>query len=506
MVLRRRRQRDPLADVDETTPHRFAISVAEAETMGAAVAALSELSAELTLRAADNRLVVASTKSPRSAAVLRPLSALRRAGVDVAGFELLDVVEELDHRDLAGVIADWQRNANRGPARRRAESIGGTSTLDELHQMIADQEPDEDGAAWFVFGCASFNTPGSERAVLNLATRDATRPADLVGWALDRCRVAELTATPASFAVDDLLAVLRAGGYAAERALGLVRSLPVPVERAVRDELLRMAERNDDAAAGAVALLGRVEPDSELRELLDELMLSAPTTIRAAALAAASELWGSDLRPVWHDWLSGRSAPLRETAEEMLGAYGDVDDIDACATHLSQLIRRRPGQVSWDVPREAPLIELLLRHRGEPMVEAAFDDLYARWSRLNPDIHDWLRRAHPDLVPREDRETIADGHRAARDDHSGTVVDRDVADDSIWPLPTIHILGNSVTLRFDSTDMFDTKDRFEGLCATHPAVNVVDADRELLQLDIDASDPTAVIIQLWADAGGDPAP
>lgn len=506
MAFRRRRHSDPLAEVDETTPHRFAIGVAEPGKMDAAVMALDGLSAELTLRVANDRLLVDSTRSPRGAAVLRPLNALRRAGVGVAGFEFLDVVEVADHRVLVDMIADWQRNANRGPARRRAESIGGAVTLDALHHLIAVQDPAETGASWFVFGCAAFNTPGSERGVLTLAARNVTRASDLVGWALDRCRVAELTATPTSFAVEDLVAVLRSGGYAAERALGLVRLLPVPVEPDVRDELLRLAERKDGVAAGAVALLGHVEPDIELRAFLDELMLSAPTQIRASALAAASQLWGSDLRPVWHNWLSDRSAPLREIAEEMLGAYGGIDDIDACAAHLAKLIRRRPGQVSWHIPREAPLIELLLRHRGEPTVEAAFDDLYDRWSQLNPDIHDWLRRTHPDLVPADHGATIADGPRVAWVDHTGDTVDGTVVDDAVWPLPTIEIAGSSVTLGFDSTDMFDTKDRFEELCATHPTIEVLDADREFLQLDIDHPDPTAVIIQLWADAGGDPAP
>ncbi|HYN34976.1 MAG TPA: hypothetical protein VES40_20290 [Ilumatobacteraceae bacterium] len=505
MVFRRRRH-DPLVDVDETTPHRFAVSVAEPGDIDAAVTALSQLRSELTLRVADDWLMVASTKSPREAAVLRPLSALKRAGVGVAGVEFLDLVEVADRRVLAGVITDWQRNANRGPARRRAEAIGGTATLDALHRIIADQDPGDRGAGWFVFGCAAFNTPGSERGVLRLAARDSERAAQLVGCALDRCSVAELTATPASFAVDDLLAVLATGGYAAERALGLVRLLPAPLAPEVRDELLRLAERDDAVAASAVALLGHAEADLELREVLDELILSASTAVRASALAAASQLWGGDLRPVWHNWLNDRSAPLRETAEEMLGAYGDLDDIDVAAAHLAKLIRRRPGQVSWHVPREARLIELLLRHRGEPTVEAAFDNLYARWSRLNPDIHDWFRRTHPRLVPDDDGETIASGHRTDDHNHGDDVDEEAVVDDIVWPLPTIEIAGSSVTLGFDSTDMFDNKDRLEGLCATHPAITVIDADRELLQLDIDDPDPTSLILQLWADAGGGPTP
>jgi hypothetical protein len=431
------------------------------------------------------------------------LSTLRRAGVDVGGVEFLDVVEVADRQVLVGVIDDWQRTANRGPARRRAEALGGTATLDALYQIITGQDPSNRSASWFVFGCAAFNTPGSEHGVLALAARHRERSGQLISCALERCRVAELTATPPSFAVDDLLAVLASGGYVAEQALGLVRHLPTPLDPVVRNALLQLAQRQDAATAGAVVLLGNAEADSELREILDELMLDAPTAVRAAALVAASQLWGSDLRAVWHDWLNDRSAPLRETAEAMLGAHGDHSDLDVAAAHLAKLIRRRPGQVSWEVPREAPLIELLERHRGDPTVEAAFDDFYGRWSRLNPDIHDWLLRTHPHLVP-DDAQAVALSHTTHDDQHGGEVDQETDTDDARWPLPTIEIAERAVTLSFDSTDMFDTKDRLEALCATHPAITILDADRELLQLDIDHPDPSSLIKQLWADAGGDP--
>lgn len=506
MVFRRRRH-DPLADIDETSPHRFAVVIPDPGHIAGAWAALDKLSDELTLRLVDDRLIVASTRSPRRAAVLRPLSLLRRSGVAVAGFEFLDVVELTDPRALADVIAAWQRDANRGPARRRAESLGGVATLDALYRIFAAQELDASGAARFVFGCAAFNTPGSEHGVLALAVRNEAHAADLVGWALDRSRVAELTGTPSSFAVDDVLAILRTGGNAAERALGLVATMPAPLEARLRNELVRLADRGDDLAARAVVLLGRAEPDAALRVLLERLMASAPTNVRASALVAASQLWGRDLRPVWHAWLADRSAPLREVAEEMLGAYGNVDDLDVATAHLAKLIRRRPGQVSWQVPREAPLIELLLRHRGQPRVEAAFDDLDARWSRLNPDIHDWLRREHPDLVPEGDEVPASAGDReAANEERSDETGDGLVVDGVGWPLPSIEIVDGVATLWFDDTNMFETKDRFEKLCAAHPAIKVLDADREVLHLDVDDPDPAAVVIRLWVDAGGDPVP
>lgn len=505
MVFRRRRH-DPLAAIDETSPHRFAVVIPDPGHIAGARAALAKLSEELTLRLVDDRLIVASTRSPRQAAVLRPLSLLQRSGVAVAGFEFLDVVELTDRRALADMVAAWQRDANRGPARRRAESLGGAATLDALYQILVAEELKASGAARFVLGCAAFNTPGAEHGVLALAARNEAHAVDLVGWALDRFRVAELTGTPSSFAVDDVLAILRNGGYAAERALDVVAALPAPLEPRVRDELVRLTDRSGGLAARAVVLLGRAEPDAALRALLERLVTSAPTNVRASALAAASQLWGRDFRPVWHAWLADRSAPLREAAEEMIGAYGDADDLDVATAHLAKLIRRRPGQVSWQVPREAQLIELLLRHRGQPQVEAAFEDLYARWSRLDPDIHDWFRREHPDLVPKDDGTSpVPDTHEAVDEEPSGETEDG-LVDDVAWPLPSIEIVDGVATLRFDDTDMFETKDSFEKLCAVHPAIEVLDADREVLYLDIDDPDPTAVVIRLWVDAGGEPVP
>ena len=506
MVFRRNRH-DPLADIDETTPHRFTIAVPEPGDLAQASAALATLSDEVTLRLVDGEIVVESTRSPRSAAVLRVLNVLRRSGVTVTGIDLLDVVEVSDHRALTNAIAAWERDANRGPARRRAESLGGAATLDALHRIVAAQDNDASGAARFVFGCAAFNTPGSEHGIMALAARDKKRSVELVGCALDRNWVDWLTGTQSSFEVGDLLAILRAGGYAAERALGLVGALPAPLEPQVRDELIRLADQNDHLARGAVVLLGRAEPDAALRSLLDRLMIDAPTNVRASALTAASQLWGSDLRPVWHAWLADRSAPLREAAEEMLGAHGGADDLDIATPHLVKLIRRRPGQVSWHIPREAPLIELLLRHRDRPQVEAAFDDLYARWNRLNPDIHDWLQREHPELVPNDvGVPTVADDHDAAEDKRPDRTEDGLVVEDVVWPLPSIDIHEGVATLRFDDTDMFETKDRFEQLCATHDAISILEEDREVLYLDIDDPEPVATITQLWAQAGGHPQP
>ena len=183
-MVPRRRRRDPLAAIDETTPHRFAIACAEPGDIALASQALGRLNGELTADAADDRIIIESTKSPRSAAVLRALHARRRSGVAIVGFEFLDVVEVTNDRSLTRLIDSWRHSANNGPGRRRAKAIGGDATLDALHRVMVDLDGDESGAARFVLGCAAFNTPGSERSSLALAARTPKHAATMVGCLL----------------------------------------------------------------------------------------------------------------------------------------------------------------------------------------------------------------------------------------------------------------------------------------------------------------------------------
>ena len=46
--------------------------------------------------------------------------------------------------------------------------------------------------------------------------------------------------------------------------------------------------------------------------------------------------------------------------------------------------------------------------------------------------------------------------------------------------------------------MFDIRDRFEDLLEAHPAVTIVDGDREWTTARIDAPDPEALVAELWA--------
>ena len=53
--------------------------------------------------------------------------------------------------------------------------------------------------------------------------------------------------------------------------------------------------------------------------------------------------------------------------------------------------------------------------------------------------------------------------------------------------------------------MFDVRDRFEDLLEAHPAVTIVDGDREWTTARIDAPDPERLVAELWAQAQADVA-
>jgi hypothetical protein len=53
--------------------------------------------------------------------------------------------------------------------------------------------------------------------------------------------------------------------------------------------------------------------------------------------------------------------------------------------------------------------------------------------------------------------------------------------------------------------MFDVRDRFEDLLAAHPAVTIVDGDREWTTARFDVDDPEALVSELWTEAQADVA-
>jgi hypothetical protein len=174
-------------------------------------------------------------------------------------------------------------------------------------------------------------------------------------------------------------------------------------------------------------------------------------------------------------------------AEDVIGEYGDADDVPLAAEHLGKIIRRRSA-ISWEPPRGSEIIGLLVRHRELPESRAALGDLTKRWAKLPEELQQWLRRYHPDLVPADPTSPpLAPGPEVAEPPLE-------------WPMPSIERKGRELHLGFWDTDVTDIRDRFGELIEAHPAVAILDGDREWLTLSIDAPDPEELIAELWAKA------
>ena len=159
-------------------------------------------------------------------------------------------------------------------------------------------------------------------------------------------------------------------------------------------------------------------------------------------------------RPYWQAGLASCSAPRRMAAEDTIGEYGDEDaDVPLAAEHLGKIIRRK-STIEWQPPRGSEIIGLLVRHRELPEAQAALADLTKRWVRLPDELQRWLKEHHPDLVP-------ASEEAGAQADKP--VDDGDVEPPLTWPLPEIKRDGNEFYVGFWDTDMFEIRERFEGL-------------------------------------------
>ena len=73
-------------------------------------------------------------------------------------------------------------------------------------------------------------------------------------------------------------------------------------------------------------------------------------------------------------------------------------------------------------------------------------------------------------------------------------------EDRLVILPEIKRDGREFHIGFWDTDMFDVRERFDELLDEHPAVTLLDGDREWLTATIDAPDPEALVPELWAQA------
>ncbi len=489
---------DELAAIGDETPLEVSIILADAGQIEAARDALdARLGAEVVVQAQRGAAIdVATAFQPGSAAVLRPLNVLSRAGIAVAGLEVHGLVSDLPDDALGRVVDDWATNGNRGPYRRRVERLAGPELLERCLAAAdaADATSASNAAAWrFAVRCVAFNTPGAEVRLLDEAAAGDGRRADsLVDAATDRIQLARLAALGAEVPAASLASVLGHRGYVVERAAHLAGMLSPPLDPAVASALRDLVGRGGEVSQAALAALNAAEPTPELRATAAEALASGDPGVRAAGLALLARHWTDDARPVWREALASKSAPMRWTAESVLGEYGSEQDLADAADHLAKLLRSRPT-VSMSPPRGTEIIGLLARHRNHPAARAALDDLSARWPRLSDDVRSWVLEHHPWLAPAD-----------ASVKRDGDVADELPPEEELeFPPPTIEPDDDgSLRLWFDEhAAHHPVRERFEALANQHPLVEVLDGDREWLSVRVRGNQPEAVIAELWAAAG-----
>ena len=481
-----------LQEIGAESQLRFSIIIADPGQADRSRDVLAKRMAnELTIQGGGRQLDVASAFQPGSAAVLRPLNVLNRAGIAVASVEVFGLVTEISDDALREVVHDWAVRGNTGPYRRRVERLAGPLLLDRCLAAAeaAERIREADAAAWrFAVGCVAFNTPGAEARLLDEAVSSDERGATaLVNAAYDRVQLARLAGLTIDVPPGSILAALGRRGYVAERAAQLASLLPAPLDDVVTEGLRDLADRGDEAAPAALTALRAAAPTRRVRATCDAALDSGNANIRGAALALLARHWPDDARPVWREFLASTSGPLRWTAEAVISEYGTTEDLPDAAAHLATLIRARQA-ISMSPPRGSSLVNLLIRHREHPVAGVALDDLTARWSRLSDDMRSWLAEQHPWLVP---------AAVATNDEQSDAVPDELLT----WPPPSVERDGSSFLLIFDEDGAHHpVRGRFEELAEHHPSVEVLDGDREWLSVAIATAQPDALVRELWSAA------
>jgi hypothetical protein len=488
-----------LERITEETGQRFVIHLADPAQLDAARQELTtRLGAELEVVAtAEDRLEIASSFGAGSAPVMRPLHTLERAGVSVRDLELLDLVTEIDDAALRRLVEAWGEFANRGPHRLRLVRLAGMNLLERcLDQLRAAGDTGHARrSSWsFAVTCVAMNTPGAEERVIEEAarTRDKRVAENLVGAAEGRIRLAKLAGLQVDVPAQAVAELVGRPGYLGERACHLAAILPAPLPVDVTDALLVVAGQKGERASTALFALRNADPAPAVRTAVDAGLASDDPNMRATALDLLAHHWGADARPIWKEFLASKSAPMRWTAEAVIGLHGTREDLADAAAHLAKLARARGG-MSMSPPRGNEIVDLLARHRDDPIARAGLDDLSARWDRLPEDLRSWLAEHHPELDP------------ARRDDQPAEAASApdDIEEELRWPAPTIERRGRDLHLEFDEVGAHQpARERFEELAMAHPAIEVLEGDREWLSVRVTVSDVEALIHELWEAASG----
>jgi hypothetical protein len=492
-----------LEAIDESTPHRYRFWLADAGDRDAAVAVLRDpRRIPLTFEVADEpdgriRFDVAAAGNGRGQSIISVLYSLNRAEIRVRGFDALDVIDDLDEADLVAIVERWREVANNGPTRSRMERLGGDALLDAcLRRLIGSPRANHYRAAIMDI---SFNTPGCEGRLIRAAAEIAARPMGkddndmdthcLLSSASSRATLSDYAGITVDYPEDALLALADRPGLVGMYAVAMLGSLPAALSATTTATLMRIAQLDDeDQAAAALRALRQATPMPELRILGNHALESRSNEVRASALSLLAYHWGTEARPAWREFLASKSTTLRDAAEGVIAEHGTEEDLEDAALRVAKIIRAKPG-MSYSPPRASDLIGLLARYREHPVARSAFDDLAARWDRFpDPELRDWIREHHPWIEP------------------SGSgdpPVELDIAPETPGEPdpPTVERTDDGFSLVFDDVSAHSAaRERLEELLGEHPSVEVLESDREWIDIRIAADDPEAVIARLWAQA------
>jgi hypothetical protein len=430
-------------------------------------------------------------------AYAQTLGVLRTAGVRIQGLERLDLVDDVDDDELGRLVAAYDAKGYDESLRRRVAALTGESILRRALEARRHVKRHSEWNA--VMAAAAQSTPGVDDLLLEAAVSepDPSRGSVLVGQVAARGRMAELVSEPFEPSAQAVLTLARRPEPVAGAAFRLAAVLPRPLPAELTAVLCRAARGRGETVDPAVRALRRAEPTSEVRAALEVALESTDADVTDAALLALGHLFGTGARPYWQAWLASTSAPRRMSAEEAIGTFGDAEDVPLAAEHLRKIIRRR-SSISWQPPRGNEIITLLVRHRDLPEAAAALEDLMGRWQKLPEELQRWFRRDHPDLAPPEG--SAAPGDESTPPPAPGEDDEAPVEPPLEWPVPSIEREGTEFRLGFWDTDLNDIRDRFEDLAAAHPAIAIIDGDREWGTYRIDDADPESLIAALWAQA------
>ncbi len=238
--------------------HRFRFRLVDGADRDDACAILgaqaTELAYEVSTETDDRvRFDIATTFSPRVAAVLRPLYGLERRGIRVDGFELLDLVTDIRPHALSAAVEEWERFGNTGPYRRRLEVLAGEQVLEAC--LAEAQRASATGrgraASWrFAATCVAFNTPSAEARLLReaAATDGWHEASSYVDAAAGRSDLARLTGAIPALPEDALVKLVEREDYAGERASELASLLPPPLSARLTAALRASVGAGDERA------------------------------------------------------------------------------------------------------------------------------------------------------------------------------------------------------------------------------------------------------------------